>query len=86
VVLGAGIALAVPPFELALLVLTCSLVLALEALNSAVEAVCDLVSPTYHPLVKRAKDAAAAAVLLSALGAVMIGGLVLGPRLVAVLR
>lgn len=41
------------------------IVMALELLNVAVEAVCNLVSPDFHPLVKIAKDAASAAVLLA---------------------
>lgn len=67
--------------ELALIVLTITLVLAAEAMNTALEAVCDVVEPSYHPLVKRAKDASAAAVLLTAIGAVVIGALLFIPRL-----
>ena len=40
------------------------LVMAFELLNAAIESVCNLVSPTYDPLVKKAKDAASAAVML----------------------
>ncbi|MDR1242674.1 MAG: diacylglycerol kinase [Deltaproteobacteria bacterium] len=39
-----------------------------ETLNSAIENLCNLVSPEYHILVKRAKDAASASVLLAILG------------------
>jgi diacylglycerol kinase len=67
--------------ELAVLVLTIGLVLVLEALNTALEALVDLVSPDYHPLAKVAKDVAAAAVLLAAITAVAVGLVVLGPRL-----
>ena len=52
------------PFKLALLAAN-GLVLIVELLNSAVEAVVDLVSPDYHVLAKRAKDMGSAAVLLS---------------------
>jgi diacylglycerol kinase (ATP) len=51
----------------------CSLVMSLELLNTALEAVVDLVSPTYHPLAKIAKDVAAGAVLLSACISLLIG-------------
>ena len=81
VALGAAILLRLSPVELALIVLTIALVLATEALNTALETVCDLVSPTYHPLVKRAKDASAAAVLIAAIGSVLIAGLVFLPHL-----
>lgn len=48
-------------------------VIAAELLNAAVEAVVDLVSPAEHPLAKRAKDIAAAGVLVAALGALGVG-------------
>jgi diacylglycerol kinase (ATP) len=41
------------------------MVMALELLNIAVESLCNLVSPDFHPLVKTAKDAASAAVFLA---------------------
>ncbi len=52
-----------------------------EALNTAFEALADVASPAFHPLVERAKDVAAGAVLITASGAVLIGLLVLGPPL-----
>ncbi|MDM7324796.1 MAG: diacylglycerol kinase [Thermus sp.] len=50
-----------------------ALVLSLELLNTALEALADAVSPVYHPLVKRAKDTAAAAVLLASVTALLLG-------------
>lgn len=67
--------------EWAILALTIGLVLAFEAMNSAVEYVVDLVSPDYHELAGRAKDAAAGAVLLASLAASAVGAIVLGGRL-----
>lgn len=52
-----------------------------EAFNSALEFLADAVSTDHHPLIGKAKDCAAAAVLLATLGAVVIGLLVLGPYL-----
>lgn len=60
-------------------------VFAMEAINTAVEAVVDLASPEVHPLAERAKDVAAGAVLIAAITAAIIGLLVFGPRLLAVL-
>lgn len=60
-------------------------VLTTELLNTAIETVVDLASPETHDLARAAKDIAAAAVLVSALTAAIIGGLVLGPPLWAVL-
>ena len=59
--------------EWAALVLVTALVLAAEAFNTALEAVVDLACPQRHPLAARAKDAAAAAVLLCSIGAVIAG-------------
>ena len=75
--------LAVDPVPVLLLSL---MVLSLELLNTAIEAVCDLVSPEYDPLVKTAKDAAAAAVLLAALISVIVGLLLFLPPLAEKLR
>jgi len=61
-------------------------VLSLELLNTAVETICDLVSPEDNPLVKTAKDAAAAAVLLAAIISLIIGALIFLPALAEKLR
>jgi diacylglycerol kinase len=50
-----------------------------EALNTAFEYVCDVVSPGEHAAVKHAKDIAAGAVLICAVGAAMIGCLTFWP-------
>ncbi len=63
------------------ILLVSALVLSLELINSALEAALDLLYPEPHPLVKRAKDAAAGAVLLAALVSVVVGLWVLGPPL-----
>ncbi len=55
------------------IVLTVALVLAFELLNTAIEAVVDLLTPTQHPLAKIAKDTAAGAVLVVAFAAVVVG-------------
>jgi diacylglycerol kinase (ATP) len=52
-----------------------------EALNTAFELLCDVASPEFHPLVEKAKDVAAGAVLIAAIGAAAVGLLVLGPPL-----
>jgi diacylglycerol kinase len=52
-----------------------------EFINTALEAVVDLASPDIHPLARVGKDVGAAAVLIAALAAVLIGLLILGPPL-----
>lgn len=69
-----------------LLVISIGVVLAAEALNTAIESAVDLASPEHHDLAKRAKDAAAGAVLLLAITAVVVGLLVLIPQLLAKLH
>jgi diacylglycerol kinase (ATP) len=71
--------------ELATLVLVIGLVLYAEAMNSAIEACIDLASPGYHPIAKIAKDASAAAVLITAFTAVGAGSVILLPRLLSLL-
>lgn len=65
----------------AVLVLAMGLVLGLELVNSAIEALGDAVTTEDHPLVGNAKDAAAGAVLLASLSALIVGLCVLGPPL-----
>jgi diacylglycerol kinase (ATP) len=56
-----------------------------EALNTAFEFLTDVASPSFHPLAGHAKDVAAGAVLIAAIGAVVIGLLVFGPHLESLL-
>ena len=59
-------------------------VLVAEAFNTALEFLADAVSTEHHPLIGKTKDCAATAVLLTALGAFVIGILVLGPYLLQI--
>lgn len=67
--------------EWSILILTTMVVWMAEFFNTALEAVVDVAAPELHPLAKVAKDVAAAAVLVGAIGAVVIGLLVMGPAL-----
>jgi diacylglycerol kinase len=58
-----------------------ALVWAAELFNTALEAAIDLASPNLHPLAKAGKDAAAGAVLVTAIGAILTGLLIIGPPL-----
>lgn len=62
------------------------LVWSAEAFNTALEQLADALHPALHPGIGRAKDVAAAAVLIAALGAVVIGLLVFVPHLVGLGR
>ncbi|WP_240695663.1 diacylglycerol kinase family protein [Candidatus Chloroploca sp. Khr17] len=78
-----GALLRIERWEWLILVLTMTLVLAAEGVNTAVEATVDLATTSYHPLAKIAKDVAAGTVLLCAGGSIVVGCLIFLPRLIA---
>lgn len=80
-VIALGIVCQVERVEWIVLILAVVSVWTAEALNTALEFLCDVASPDFHPLVEKAKDVAAGAVLICALGATAVGILVFGPRL-----
>ncbi|MGH7708125.1 MAG: diacylglycerol kinase [Vulcanimicrobiaceae bacterium] len=75
-VLFATLYLRLERFYVAIIVILIALVLAFELINTAVEAIVDLMTLAHHPLAKVAKDTAAGAVLIVALAAVVVGYLV----------
>lgn len=62
--------------EILVLLFMITFVLVAEMFNSAIEATVDLVSPSYHPLAKFAKDIAAGAVLITTIMAIIVGSLI----------
>jgi diacylglycerol kinase (ATP) len=85
-VLVAGIAVRLTRPDWCWIVLAIVGVWTAEAMNTALEFLCDVASPEFHPLVERAKDVAAGAVLISAMGAAAIGLLVFAPHVLAILH
>jgi diacylglycerol kinase (ATP) len=75
-----GLWLGETPIERALLVGSCLLVLAVELLNSAIEAVIERFGAEFHELSGRAKDMGSAAVFVLMLNVVLAWALILGPR------
>lgn len=67
--------------EWLILILTIGLVVATELLNTAVEEIVNSFTADVHPAAKKAKDVAAAAVLISAVIALVIGIIIFGPYL-----
>lgn len=84
-VVGAAILLRVSAGDWRWLVAAMVMVWVAETFNTAVEYVCDVVSPGYSDVVRHAKDIAAGAVLIAALGAAAIGLLTLGPYVLRLL-
>ena len=73
--------LQLPARDGAVLILTIAMVFTAEFINTSIEAVVNLASPEKHPLAKVGKDVGAAAVLISAFAALLVGLLILGPPL-----
>ncbi|MEM8722492.1 MAG: diacylglycerol kinase family protein [Cyanobacteria bacterium P01_G01_bin.39] len=77
-----GAFLGIRAMEMAVITMTCAIVMVLELINTAIESVVDLtVKQSYHELAKIAKDCAAGAVLISAIAAVIVAALILFPPL-----
>ncbi len=81
IAIALGAVFRIDRWEWIALSVTITLVLAAEGVNTAVEAVVDLVTREYQPLARTAKDVAAGTVLICALGAIVVGVLIFGPRL-----
>lgn len=82
----AGFVFQISVTEWSIVVLAIGTVLAAEAVNSAIEALSDLVSPGYHELIRKAKDLAAGAVLLVAIAAATVGLIIFIPRILTFLN
>ncbi|MCM1320284.1 MAG: diacylglycerol kinase family protein [Muribaculaceae bacterium] len=83
-VIIAGAVLGLAAWEWVAIALCIGGVLMAEGFNSAIEALADKVSPDTHPLIKRAKDIAAGAVLLFVMAAVATGLIIFIPKIWAV--
>ncbi len=81
-VLIMGFTLKIAIWEWVAISIVSTIVLAAEAFNTAIENVVDIASPEYNKLAGRAKDLAAGAVLISAIGAAICGLLIFLPKLI----
>lgn len=80
-VVCAGLVFQISLVKWCLCLILFGLVMALELVNTAVEAVVDLVTDEYKPLAKLAKDTAAGAVLIAAIMAAITGCLIFIPEI-----
>jgi diacylglycerol kinase (ATP) len=80
-VAGLGVWLDLSRQDWQALVLVVALVWLAEGMNTALEYLCDAAVPQQHPLIGKAKDVAAGAVLICALFALLMAGLIFGPYL-----
>jgi len=82
VVVTCGFIVRLSLMEWCVIVLAIIIVWMAEAFNTALEFLADVAHPDYHPLIKKVKDIAAGAVLLSAIGAAIVGGIVFWGKIV----
>jgi diacylglycerol kinase len=76
-----GIILKISTVEWSLLIIVTGLVFLTELLNTALETLADFVNPEWNESIRKVKDYAAAAVLISAIIAVIVGGLIFLPKI-----
>jgi len=86
IAIGFGFYFSLELLEWAVILLTITLVVTLEMMNTAIEKVVDLLTEKYHILALIAKDVAAGAVLIASVVAFIIGALIFGPYLLILLR
>lgn len=79
--LSLGLMLNISELEWLVIILTIVLVFTTEMINTAIESMTDLITKEYHVKAKIAKDVSAGMVLLSAIGSVIIGIIIFGPKL-----
>ena len=83
IVIVCGFLFGLSRMEWCVVALCIGAVLMAEAFNTAVEAIADKVSPGFDPLIGKAKDLAAGAVLLMVFGAVAAGLVIFLPKFIA---
>ena len=77
-----GMFLSISIIEWSLIILAIGLVLSLEAVNTSLEILSNKVESNYSETIKKVKDIAAAAVLISSIGAAIIGCLIFIPKII----
>lgn len=85
VIIILGYLLNISSTEWSIICLTMGFVIAAEAMNTAVEYLTDLASPGFHILARKAKDAAAGAVLIAAVFAIIVGLFIFVPKIMLIL-
>lgn len=86
IVVTLGVFFRISEAEWAVLVLAMTAVFVAESFNTAIEIDIDLTSPEYHPYARDTKDVAAGAVLLSVVGALIIGCIIFIPKILIFMR
>lgn len=85
-VLFVSLFLSLSPHEWLWILLVCFLVIVMEIWNTVTENTIDLVSPDFHPIAKKVKDMAAAAVLFTSFFSIIVGAIILLPKILSLLN
>ena len=85
IAVGFGFVLHISAMEWVVIILCIATVLSLEMINSSLEKLSDLVQPHYDPQIKIIKDVAAGAVLITAVASLIIGLIIFGNKIIALL-
>lgn len=85
-VVAVGFWLQLSRLEWAIILTQIGLVWMAEAINTAIEKLCDFVSPGLHPQIKAIKDLSSGAVLILAITAVVVGTLILGGKAIELMN
>lgn len=80
ITIGLAYYLNIDPYEWMAIIICIVMVIGVELINTAIEHAVDLFHPNQHPLAGKAKDAAAGAVLIIAIGALIIGLIIFIPK------
>ncbi len=86
IVIAAGCFFSISLTEWLFIIACCTLVLAMEMLNTAIEKTCNLISTKSYPAIKFIKDVSAGAVLVCAIGSVLVGAVIFIPKLGHLIR
>ncbi len=82
-VIVAGFFFSISSIEWMIILLSFAVVLSFEIINSAIEKLCDLVSPDFNLTIRKVKDMSASAVLLSAIISFIIGCIIFLPKVIS---
>ncbi|MEO7316968.1 MAG: diacylglycerol kinase family protein [Ginsengibacter sp.] len=85
IVIIAGFSFQINSTEWIFILLCAAVVLSTEIINSAIEKLCNFVSPEIHPLIKKIKDFSAAAVLVGTILSVIIGAIIFLPKIMVLI-
>lgn len=85
IVLLVGFYVELSSIEWTIIIIQIGLVFAAETFNTAIEKLCDFVSPEHQPLIGKVKDLSAAAVLIVSFVAVIVGIIIFLPKILGLL-